>query len=244
MKSQTHLPNNTHFRRFSRRIVAALFALSMACGSLFLSAAPAPNHGVVAANIDVTINSFDNDTNAVTLTTPYRIGDFRAVYGNNGDYDVQIGTNRTDDVLGGILISSVRENGRDDGHLLFPGTNLCTSHIDYHRPGATNADGTAIGNSYWIPVSLTRPNALGTAVGEWDINLAAAWFSYDKWIAGFARNSTAANGGAHDLFSGSPGVVLNGAAARQGSSGVLWFIRMVKIWRAVLSAHAGILSRL
>ena len=38
--------------------------------------------------------------------------------------------------------------------------------------------------------------------------------------------------------------VLNGAAARQGSSGVLWFIRMVKIWRAVLSAHAGILSRL
>lgn len=203
--------NKTHSRCSARCIAAAWFAVLASFTVLVLptaSAAPAPDLGIVAANIDVTVNSFDNDTNAVTLTIPYRIGDFRIAYGNNGDYDIGIGPDRTDDVPGGILISSVRENGRDNGHPLFPGTNLCTSHIDYHRPGSTNAAGESIENSYWIPVSLTRPNSLGTAVGEWDANVAAAWFPYDKWIGGFARNAAGANGAIHDLFTGSPGLVL------------------------------------
>lgn len=173
-----------------------------------LPAAPAPDTGIIAANIDVAVNSFDNDTNSVTLTLPYRIGDFRTPYGNNGDYDVQIGAERTNDVTDGILITSVRENGRDDNNPLFPGVNLCTSHIDYHRDGATDADGNPIQNSYWIPLSLTRPNALGTAVGEWDANIAAAWFPYNRWLGGFARNAAGANGGPHDLFTGSPSLVL------------------------------------
>jgi hypothetical protein len=173
-------------------------------------AAPAPNHGVVAANIDVVINDFLNYTNSVILSVPYAIGDFRLNpdLSNNGDYAVQIGETRTNDVPGGILITSVRENGRDDGNILYPGTNFATSHIDYHKPGSTNDLGELVENGYWIPISMVWPNANSAAVIEYDINVAAAWFPYDRWIGGFARNVTFANGGANNLFTGSPGLVL------------------------------------
>src|SRR5882724_9943637 len=97
------------------------------------------------------------------------------------------------------MMSSVRENGRDDGWSSHPGTNFAVSLMDYHRPGAARE------GAYWIPVAMvTNP----TAVVEYDVNVAAAWFPYNKWIGGFARNSTGANGGALDLFTGSPGLVL------------------------------------
>jgi hypothetical protein len=212
MKTLPHLPVKTHpYLVSDPSAVALLLVLLTAWAGGLLpsaSAAPAPPHGIIAANIEVTINSFDNDTNAVTLTTPYRIGDFRVPYGNNGDYDVQIGAVRTNDVLGGILITSPRENGRDDNHPLFPGTNMFTTHVDYHRAGALDPSGEPIENSYWIPVSLARPNALGTTVGEWDANIAAAWFPYSQWIGAIVQNANDDNGGANDLLVGTPGLVL------------------------------------
>ena len=172
--------------------------------------APAPDHGIVAANIDVVIHDFLNNTNSVTLSLSYAIGDFRLNpdLSNNGDYAVQIGETRTDDVPRGILIASVRENGRDSGNYLYPGTNFATTHIDYHKPGSVDDAGQLIENGYWIPISMVWPNANSTAVVEYDINIAAAWFPYDHWIAGFARNAAFVNGGANNLFTGSPGLVL------------------------------------
>lgn len=211
MKIHQNAMNNTPSQWPSRCRTVALFSLLAACFSIFLpksSAAPAPDHGIIAGNLEVVVNDFDNTTNSVTITVPYSIGDFRVPYANNGDYDIQIGSDRTDDVLNGLLISSVRENGRDNGDIIYQGLQLATSHIDYHRPGATNATGELVENSYWIPVAGTQPNSLGTAVREWDINLAAAWFPFDKWVAGFARNATGANGGDNDLLTGTPGLVL------------------------------------
>ncbi|MEI9866378.1 MAG: hypothetical protein WDN00_17845 [Limisphaerales bacterium] len=38
--------------------------------------------------------------------------------------------------------------------------------------------------------------------------MSAAFFPYSKWLGGLARNSGATNGGANDLFTGSPGLLL------------------------------------
>ena len=164
-------------------------------------AGPAPGHGIVAANIDVTINDFFNNTNSITFNIPNKVGDFRLAQegSNNGDYDTQIGDSPTNNVNEGVMMSSVREFPRDDQWVAHPGTNYAVSLMDYHRPGAARE------GSYWVPVAMA---IAPTAVVEYDVNVAAAWFPYNKWIGGFARNSGATNGGTLDLFSGSPGLVL------------------------------------
>ena len=196
----SNIPNHLFSRRFARAI-ASLLASGAAAWLSSALAGPPPNHGVVAANIDVTINDFLNTSASVTFRLTSKVGDFRMAQdgSNNGDYDTQIGDDPVNNVNDGIMISSVRQNGRDDGWPVHPGTNYCIAQIDYHRPGALR-DG-----AYWIPVNMATNQ---TAVVEYDVNVAAAWFPYNKWIGGFARNSTGANGGPLDLFTGSPGLVL------------------------------------
>lgn len=164
---------------------------------------PVPPHGVAAANLDVVVNSFDNTASSVTATASYAINDFRVRAGsNNGDYNIQIGEDVSDDVTGGVLMTSLRQNGRDNGHLLYPGTNFVTSHLGFSD--------TTTQNGYWIPVCLTLPNATSTSVIEYDMNVAAAWFPYDKWIAGYAHYSdpVTMNNTTLDAFRGSPGLEL------------------------------------
>lgn len=184
-------------------------------------AAPAPAHGVVGANLRVEPLDFFNSPESVRITIAYAIGDFRIVpeHSNNGDYAVQIGEDFADDVDSGILIPAVRENGRDLHHPLYPGTNFATAHIDYYRPGHERA------GSYWIPVSMVWPNANSTAVIEYDTDLAAAWFPYSRYLGGFARNTTGANGGPNDLFTGSPGLTLGRHFVDLGSGRALVDLR-------------------
>ena len=185
---------------------AALLTLAAALGwPATGSAAPPPAHDILAANITVIQLGFDNPPENVIVTNSYAIGDFQIrATANRGDYDVQMGEDPADDVEGGMLMTSVAENGRDNvdtqgnPHVLYPGVNFVTSHIDYTR---------ALG-AYYIPTAMTLPNATATTVVEYNINVSAAWFPYNKWLAGFARNSTAANGGVNDLFTASPGLVL------------------------------------
>src|SRR5205823_1063470 len=73
--------------------------------------------------------------------------------------------------------------------------NYCTCAIDYTRTG-----GSAGG--YFIS-TFNAP-----AGAEYNVNVSAAFFPYSKWIGGLARNSGTTNGGANDLFTGSPGLVL------------------------------------
>jgi len=168
-----------------------------------------PQHYVVAANIDVVVTNFDNVNGvSVGVSTPYKIGDFRASNPNNGDYDVQIGDDRRDDVQGGALITSIREGSRVhqtwDGqmHMLYPGTNWATAHAAWADAGPTNG--------YWIPVAMAWPNYINTDVIEYDYNVAAAWFPYDKYLAGNAHytDQLNMNNQALDEFWGSPGLAL------------------------------------
>lgn len=166
-------------------------------------AAPVPPHGVVAANLDVVVNTFSNNAGAVTVTPVYAIGDFRTrPTANNGDYDIQIGEILADDITNGVLITCPSQNGRNIGHPTYPGTNFVTTHL-----GMANA---GLAGGYWIPVCLTYPNSVSTSVIEYDMNVAAAWFPYDTWIAGYAHYSAPAtmNNTTLDVLRASPGLAL------------------------------------
>jgi hypothetical protein len=67
--------------------------------------------------------------------------------------------------------------------------------VDYSRTGGT-------AGAYFIPVFNSPTGA------EYNVNISAAFFPYAGWLGGFARNSGATNGGANDLFTCSPGLVL------------------------------------
>ena len=166
-----------------------------------LKANPVPPHGVVAANLDIVVNALDNAADSVTATPSTRIGDFRVRPGsNNGDYNVQIGEDITDDVNTGLLFSSVRQNGRDNMHPLWPGTNFVTSHLGVGDPTG----------GYWIPTTLTYPNSVATSVIEYDMDVATAWFPYNQWVAGYAHYSDpgAMNNTTLDALTGTEGLSL------------------------------------
>ncbi|MDR3377951.1 MAG: Ig-like domain-containing protein [Verrucomicrobiae bacterium] len=173
-----------------------LFSILLAATwSLAGLAVPArAQNGLAAVNLQVVENDTNNTTDSVTVTATLSINDLRVRGGSNrGDYNVQIGADCGDDVESGVLLSCVAENGRDNGEAFFPGANFCTSAVDYARTG-DDAGGYVI-STFQSPTG-----------GEYNINVAAAFFPYTNWLGGLARNSGATNGGADDLFTGSPGL--------------------------------------
>ncbi|MDB6122915.1 MAG: hypothetical protein JWQ71_1908 [Pedosphaera sp.] len=174
------------------RCLAAIAALALGvAGNLLPSANAAPvTHGISAADITVVQNDTGNTAASVTCTTSNAINDFRIRVGSNrGDFNIQIGADPADDITNGVFMSCITQNGRDNGE--GTGVQFSTSAIDYDRnTGAA-----------YIPVF-----SVGTGLPEYNVNVAGAYFPLDKWLGGFARNSTTppVNGGTNDLFTGSP----------------------------------------
>lgn len=173
--------------------LTALAILVAAAG--FVVRAPAAP-GVAAALLNVVQNDISNNTASVTVTASLTVGDLSVRDGSNrGDYNLSAGIGFSDDVETGIVMTCVAQNGRDNGEVNYPGVNFCTTAIDYSRTGG-NA------GAFFIPVFQTPTG------DEFNVNVAAAFFSYSNWLAGFARNSGTTNGGVNDLFTGSPGLAL------------------------------------
>ncbi len=152
-----------------------------------LGAAATVPHGVAAGMLNVEQISVD-DANTALVTLAQQIGTFRSADGNRGDYNVLIGPGMVaaqDESLG-VLLSCVTENGRDNF-----GTNG-------YPASAIERNG---GGTYRI-VSYLSPGI------EYNVNVAGAWFPYDRYLGGLARNATAANGETNDTFTGSPELVL------------------------------------
>ncbi|MGC3960012.1 MAG: hypothetical protein QM813_19415 [Verrucomicrobiota bacterium] len=123
-------------------------------------------HHIGALSLQVTQNDTNNTTDSVTITETLSINNLRLRGGSNrGDYNVQARTDQLDDVANGVLLACVAENGRDNGEELYPGTNFCTTAMDYSRDAVNAGD-------YFIPV-FNCP--VGT---EFNINIAAAYFPY------------------------------------------------------------------
>lgn len=153
-----------------------------------------------AGNVRVVHNDAGNNVSSVTVTTEESTPDFFARAGSNrGDFNVQIGPGFADDAANGILITSVRENGRDNLDVV--GTRYSTSQID------------VTGGGYYVPVHDTIGD-------EANVDFAAGYFPYaEGWIGGRVSNS--ANNGNMTTISGSPGLVLNPTTLtfRQGLNG-------------------------
>jgi len=145
-------------------------------------------HNVAAALIDVVQNDTGNNATSVTVTAPVAMNDFRIRAGSNrGDYNVQIGPGLTDDVPGGILMTSISENGRDNGE--------ATPAAGVVHYGTSMLDGSLAGG-YFIPVADTSLSGYSYSGGnEYNFDAAAAWFPYaDGWLGGWARNAAGTNG--------------------------------------------------
>lgn len=211
-----------------RHLPAVLATLGLSLGVLTQTAQAAPvTHGVAAALLKVDQNGGPANTNVVVTATlnfglypikadlwtdpnvdpvPWLVwntADYYVTTNRNWVYGGSTNTPKTD-VLSGILMASVAENQRynltaDDGYLT---NGACIATVD---PGA-------LGRSAWR-VATARSTVSGAGnSAEHNINVAAAWFPYDKFLGGLARNNTNANGSATalvDYLEGSPGLVMN-----------------------------------
>ncbi len=158
-------------------------------GTISLQVA-APGHGIAAARIKVVENDLANNNTSVTVSTVVSVNGMSVRDGSSrGDYTIQIGSTETDDFTSGAVMTCVAENGRDNGE--DSGINYCTSSIS-----------SSSGVSYFIPTSQAPTGA------EYNINVAAAYFPYNRYLAGFAKNSAGTSGGPNDSLTGSPGLVL------------------------------------
>lgn len=152
--------------------------------------------GVAAVLINVVQNDISNTVDSVTVTAAFTVGDLTVREDSNrGDINLQVGIGLSDDVDSGVVMTCVAQNGRDNGEVAYPGVNYCTTAIDYSRSGGS-------AGAYYMPV-FQAPTG-----DEFNLNVAAAFFSYSNWLGGFARNLNASNGFPNDLFTGSPGLVL------------------------------------
>ena len=190
---------------------SALVAASVATApSLF--ADPPPPHGVVAAHIGVEQLTSGNSAADVIVTNILAVNDFRIrPTANRGDFDIQIGEDASDDVAGGVLITSVAEHTRDQGdsaQLIGTAPNQVPGYTAGPHTATSHFESQAAG-SYFIPIAYTLPNPISTAVIEFNINVAAAWFPYDKFLGMYIGNATGANGGVNDTkLAGSPGLTV------------------------------------
>src|SRR6476659_9541445 len=130
---------------------------------------------VSAALLEVQQNDTSNNVASVTVVTTLSVNEFSERQGSNrGDFNVMMGEGFSDDADTAVLMACIAENGRDNAETNYPGINYCTAAIDYSRTG-----GSAGG--YFIPV-MQAPTG-----DEFNINIAAAFFTYSNWYGGFAR---------------------------------------------------------
>jgi len=140
------------------------------------SAPPVPVGSPHALNITVIQNDTNDTSASVTLTASEVCRDVRLnlMDSSRGDYGVKIGDDPSDDPGRGILITCIRENGRDNGEAApLNGTRYATSTM---FPSGNNG--------YFAGVEVS-PNG-----GEYNQNVAAAYFPFGEgWICGHATNA-------------------------------------------------------
>ncbi len=197
------------------------------------------NNGISAGLLQVTQVNFNVNTN-VTVSELINIGDFLPIYGDNwtitqittnivpgvstnyvtnittfpcwntGDYYVQIGGNKYDDVAKGVLISSVAECGRTNIQASSGTTKRTVFPESFVEINGLTDDVTNGVMNAWYRICTHCTNKSGTAgnTAEANVNVSAAWFPYDRYIGGVARTWPYVNGGSNSLVIGAPEVVL------------------------------------
>lgn len=185
-------------------------------------------HGISAANVTVIQNDTNNNATSVTLVPTLSINDFRVTVAgtSRADYGVQIGPVATNNVVNGILISSITDNGRNNHELgTTSGTRYGTSAIDSNASANPGSSGI-----WWVPVFgnstttnvVSNTNSITYSYVEENFDFAAAWFPYTNYYGGWLCQSTGVNSGVNDRFIGNTNLTFGpvGANVQQEVSGV------------------------
>ncbi|MGE9269708.1 MAG: Ig-like domain-containing protein, partial [Verrucomicrobiales bacterium] len=165
----------------------------------------APGYSVEYGNLDVvqnnnTNNNLDSDDPAVSVVVASgSSANFNFANANRGDIDMDFGTGN--DPAFGAIITSVRENGRDNDD---SGDSV---GVRYVTP--LSAIG---GDTYFFIPLETAPFS-----EEWNIDTAAAFFPFrEGWLAGHTAPSSGSNGGLQDLVTASPGITFGSTFVDNG----------------------------
>jgi hypothetical protein len=155
-------------------------------------------------NIRVIQNDAGNNTTSVTVTKEagsspnlaIRSGstkaDYNLTFGNGNDYDT------------GVPIASIAENGRNNNS---SGETIGT----FYSTVSVDVDSATTPNRYLLAL-FRSPNA-----DEQNQNTTCAFFSYQQWPGGIARNAAGANGGVTDTLKASAGINLGTQFTSAGS---------------------------
>jgi len=114
---------------------------------------------------------------------------------NRGDIDVTFGN--PNDAANGVMITAVRENGRDN---TAGGDVAPAAGIKYVNAFSELGSGANLGR-FFIPMANSP---LGS---EFNINIAAAYFPFSEgWLGGHSQNSAGTNGGVQNLLTATSGI--------------------------------------
>ena len=162
---------------------------SSAClATLFAFATPGLVSGLEHASLEVVqLNATNNNqthiepSTAVTIM-PGATPGVRIRGSNRGDVDMAFTPNHAEDPNKGVMITSVINNGRNNVGGGGPdGITYATSHAE-------------ISGGFYLPTQAAS-GGVEPDGGEFNIDVAVAWFPYSEgWLGGHAKNS--ANGGA------------------------------------------------
>ncbi|MEM8681362.1 MAG: hypothetical protein AAGF97_18605, partial [Planctomycetota bacterium] len=113
----------------------------------------------------------------------------------DGQFPIRIGNSAADDVMGGILLSSVTENGRDvSGETIFAAGNVVPN-------SSSQSVGSGTAGGWSVSTRRAGINPAGSIVGGGELmntNFGAAYFPFsDGWMGGrFSSSSVAGTGDA------------------------------------------------
>jgi hypothetical protein len=136
----------------------------------------------------------DPDPAVAITVAPGSSANFNFTGVNRGDIDVTFGT--PNDVAGGVMITAVRENGRDNSA---GGDPVKTEYV---TALAETGSGANLGR-FFIPLE-TAPGS-----EEWNIDTAAVYFPFNEgWLGGHTRNVNGTNGGVQDVLTATSGIAI------------------------------------
>lgn len=153
-------------------------------------------HGSLdVVQLNTTNNNQASPSPAVAVTIKPGASPAFGIRGHNrGDFDVSFSANPPQDCNNGVMITSVTQNGRNNASGGGPdGITYSTSHADVSA------------NGFYIPVHAVSggaesvdgnpPTLQLNGGGEFNVNLAAAWFPYAEGWLGANASAGSVNGG-------------------------------------------------
>jgi hypothetical protein len=150
-------------------------------------------HGSLdVVQLNTTNNNQTSATPAVAVTIKPGATPGIQVRGHNrGDIDMAFSANFATDNVNGVMISSVTENGRNNAAGGGPnGITYATSHSEIS------------GGGFYLPIQSTSGGT--EPAGEFNIDVAAAWFPYAEGWLGAHASAGATNGGPLNTFLSHP----------------------------------------